>query len=60
MKIPFFSKNKPRTDSFSEFFRHASREEKEHMFREVAKEANADQQKVLEEYDQKIQVLNAR
>jgi hypothetical protein len=60
MNFNFFSKNKAKKDSFSEFFRHAPKEEKERVFREVAKEASADQRKLLKEYERKLQSTHAR
>jgi hypothetical protein len=58
MKIPFLSKKEPKKSSFSEFFRHASKEEKVRVFREVAREASEDQRKLLREYERKLGVTH--
>ncbi len=60
MKFGFFSKNKAKKDSFSEFFRHAPKEEKERVFLEVAKKASADQRELLKEYERKLHATHAR
>ncbi len=58
MKFQFFSKKTPKKDSFSDFFRHASKEEKVRVFREVAREASEDQRKLLKEYERKLGVAH--
>ena len=58
-KIAISSKEKKK-DSISDFFRHASQEEKERVFREVAKEASEDQRKLLKEYDKKLRAKHAQ
>lgn len=60
MKLNPFAKKEQKRDSFSGFFRHASKEEKLKVFREVAKEASEDQRKLLREYDRKLGATRAR
>lgn len=55
-----FTKETKKIDPVSEFFRHASKEEKERVFREVAKEASEDQRKLLKEYDKKLRAKHAQ
>lgn len=57
--LNIFTKKEQKKDSFSEFFRHASKEEKVRVFREVTKEASEDQRKLLKEYDRKLGVTKA-
>ena len=40
--------------SFSDFFRYASKEEKEKLFLEVAREASEDQREILRRFDEKF------
>ena len=42
------------TTDFSDFFRHASTQEKEKVFREVLRGANEDQRKLVERYKREI------
>lgn len=39
---------------FSSFFRNASEQEKKKLIKEVVREANADQRKILEKYDRQF------
>ena len=43
-----------KNDPVSDFFRHASKEEKVRVFREVARAASEDQRKLLKEYERKL------
>lgn len=53
-------KNMPvKTDRVSDFFRHASKEEKIRVFREAAREASRDQRELLKEYDKKLKTTQA-
>ncbi len=47
-------KQKAGTTDFSDFFHHASSEEKTKVFREVLRGANEDQRKLVERYDREI------
>lgn len=60
MKFNPFVKKEQKKDSFSEFFRHAPKEEKLKVFREVAKAASEDQRKLLREYDRKLGTTQTR
>lgn len=60
MKPQFSSKKAPKKDSISNFFRHASKEKKVRVFREVAREASEDQRKLLKEYERKLEVTPTR
>ncbi len=50
----FFKNKGKKADPVSDFFRHASEEEKVRVFREVAREASEDQRKLLKEYERKL------
>lgn len=58
--LNIFRKKEQKIDRVSEFFRHASKEEKVRVLREVAKEASEDQRKLLREYDRKLGTTRAR
>ena len=47
-------KQKAGTTDFSDFFRHASKQEKIKVFREVLRGANEDQRKLVERYEREI------
>lgn len=50
----FGLKQKAGTTDFSDFFRHASTQEKTKVFREVLQGANEDQRKLVERYEREI------
>ena len=59
--LSFLLKRKePKVDPVSEFFRHASKDEKVRVFREAAQEASDDQRQLLKEYEQKLGATHAQ
>ena len=59
LKEAFSRKNDVSGDPVSEFFRHASIEEKERILRETAKRSSNDQRKLLEKYDNGARFIGA-
>lgn len=49
-----FKRKQPKTDPVADFFLHTSKEEKEKVLLEIAKNASEDQRELLREYERKI------